>query len=320
MVMNMSEVSVIVPVYNVESYIRRCVDSILMQTYKDFELILVDDGSPDSCGSICDEYARKDKRIIVIHQKNKGLSAARNSGIEWAMSNSKSKWLTFVDSDDWIHPQYLELLLEAAKSTDSKISVCSYVETNKEIFFEYKNKYEVNLWDVEQFYVENNVNATVAWGKLYKKECFNQIRYPVNKIHEDEFVTYQILFSVPYVTVIDSPLYAYYINGAGIMHSSWSEKRLVVLDAYKEQIEYFKKHHFNKAYLDRIETYIWKIFDYGDKCDRILNNKKLVSHLRKKMREVLFLYVKDAGLAIKKYPWAYEFAYPNLMKIYWLIF
>ena len=98
----MANISVIVPVYKVEAFLNRCVDSILCQTYEDFEIILVDDGSPDTCGALCDEYARKDGRVHVIHQENGGLSAARNTGIDWAFANSTSRWLAFVDSDDWV--------------------------------------------------------------------------------------------------------------------------------------------------------------------------------------------------------------------------
>lgn len=106
----MAAISVIVPIYKVEAFLHRCVDSILAQTFADFDLVLVDDGSPDSCGDICEEYARKDGRIHVIHQKNGGLSAARNTGIDWAQANSGSQWLAFVDSDDWVHPDFLRRL------------------------------------------------------------------------------------------------------------------------------------------------------------------------------------------------------------------
>ena len=109
----MPTISVIVPVYKVEPYLNRCVDSILRQTYQDFELILVDDGSPDRCGEICDEYARQDSRVHVIHKENGGLSDARNAGIDWVEANSDSQWLIFADSDDWVHPELLARLLDA---------------------------------------------------------------------------------------------------------------------------------------------------------------------------------------------------------------
>ena len=118
----MPDISVIVPVYKVENFIHRCVDSILCQSFQDFELILVDDGSPDSCGIICDAYARQDSRIHVIHQKNGGLSAARNSGIDWVLANSDSHWLSFVDSDDWVHPDFLKAVFTEPKEKPSRRS------------------------------------------------------------------------------------------------------------------------------------------------------------------------------------------------------
>ena len=122
-------VSVIVPVYKVEKYIHRCVDSILSQTFRQFELILVDDGSPDNCSTICEEYALVDDRIRVIHRENGGLSAARNSGIEWVLANSDSQWLTFIDSDDWIHPQFLEVLVHGVQLSGAQVGMVgrSYV-------------------------------------------------------------------------------------------------------------------------------------------------------------------------------------------------
>ena len=120
-------ISVIVPVYNVEKYLNRCIDSILAQTFTDFELILVDDGSPDNCGKICDEYAAKDSRIHVIHKANGGLSDARNAGIDWAFANSNSEWVTFMDSDDWIPDNYLFELYHACVQNLSQVAICDYV-------------------------------------------------------------------------------------------------------------------------------------------------------------------------------------------------
>ena len=121
----MSKISVIVPVYKVEKYIHKCVDSILAQTFSDFELILVDDGSPDNCGKICDEYSEKDDRVVVLHKENGGLSDARNAGLDWVFEHSDSGWITFSDSDDWLRPTYLEALLNAADG--KKLSICDVV-------------------------------------------------------------------------------------------------------------------------------------------------------------------------------------------------
>lgn len=236
----MPEISVIVPVYKVEPYLNRCVDSILRQTFSDFELILVDDGSPDRCGEICDEYARQDNRIHVIHKTNGGLSDARNVGIDWVEKHSNSKWLTFIDSDDWVHPQMLSLLLHAAETLGVNISVCGYQETagaDPAVLPEDGNPVR---WTPKRFYMERFVNATVAWGKLYSRGCFQNIRYPVGKIHEDEFVTYRLLFAQPSIGVVPAPLYAYFLNPSGIIRSSWSAKRLHAWKAYEQQIAFFQ--------------------------------------------------------------------------------
>ncbi len=146
----MSTVSIIVPVYKVEPYLRRCVDSILAQTFTDFELILVDDGSPDNCPAICDEYVEKDDRVHVIHQENGGLSAARNAGIDWAFANSNSQWLNFVDSDDWVHPEYLERLRNAAGNKEFT-SICGYIKASGEVPSIDEESLKVSIYDTDDF-------------------------------------------------------------------------------------------------------------------------------------------------------------------------
>lgn len=188
----MPQISVIVPVYKVEPYLHRCVDSILAQTFTDFELILVDDGSPDNCGAICDEYAAKDERVRVIHQKNGGLSAARNAGIDWAFANSDSAWLAFVDSDDWVHPQYLEKLYRAAAESGVKLAVCAYIETETEV----RHAPAENNWreyDWKDFFVQESINSIISVNKLYAKALFSGLRYPAGRLHEDEFLSPRLL-------------------------------------------------------------------------------------------------------------------------------
>lgn len=235
----MPSISVIVPVYKVEPYLNRCVDSILKQTCQDFELILVDDGSPDRCGEICDEYAGRGSRVHVIHKENGGLSDARNAGIDWAFANSDSRWLTFIDSDDWVHPELLSSLMDAAGRFDTGISVCGYQETEGAEPTVLPEDLQPVLWTPKRFYMERFVNATVAWGKLYAKSCFQSIRYPYGKIHEDEFVTYRLLFEQKAIAVVPAPLYAYFRNTEGIIRSAWSPKRLQAWDAYEQQIAFF---------------------------------------------------------------------------------
>ena len=205
-------VSVIVPVYKVEPYIRRCIDSILSQELSDFELILVNDGSPDNCGKICDEYAEKDTRITVIHQNNGGLSAARNKGLDYVLGKKSTKWLTFIDSDDWVHPQYLSALYNAVLQTGLNISSCGYVQTD--IMVPYSDEIiTVTQEDTELFYTgEQSVQAIVAWNKLYRREDFENIRFPEGKIHEDEYTTYKLLFKNDKTAVVNNALYYYFIN------------------------------------------------------------------------------------------------------------
>lgn len=239
----MSQITVIVPVYKTEPYLRRCVDSILAQSFSDFELILVDDGSPDNCGAICDEYSHKDARIHVIHQVNSGLSAARNTGIEWAFSHSDSEWLFFVDSDDWIHLRTLEALICAANVTGLQVVIGGYIRTDDTMAqISDEQVFKPEIWNTDDFFWNHNVNAVVAWGKLYKKNCFRLIRYPIGKLHEDEAVTYKILFQYAKIAVIAAPLYYYYINTNGIMHSSVRCKRLSdYIDAMEERVSFFKE-------------------------------------------------------------------------------
>lgn len=313
-------ISVIVPVYNVEPYLHRCVDSILAQTFTDFDLILVDDGSPDNCPTICDEYAEKDSRVHVIHQENGGLSAARNAGIDWAFANSNSQWLTFVDSDDWIHPEMLEQLLNAAVENNVAVSICGYAETKGEEPEISAEDLIPKIWSPENFFVEYNVNAIVAWGKLYQKECFEKIRYPVGKIHEDEYTTHLILFELPQIAAISAPMYNYFSNAAGIMKSQWSPKRLDAIDAKRQQIDFFWHHSFFAAYERDVLALCWSIAAQIMKIEKEPGcpNAGYLKNLRKQLRKELYIHRGLPSLAFHKNYGLFETAYPQFMKMYWL--
>lgn len=311
----MPKISVIVPVYKVEPYLRRCIDSILAQTYTDFELILVDDGSPDNCGKICDEYAGRDDRIHVIHQENSGLSAARNAGIDRAFVSSDSQWLTFIDSDDWVHSEYLERLYNAAVEHNVAVSVCGYAETDGDEPDIAKADMKPQMWTPEDFYVEHNINAIIAWGKLYLKDLFQKIQYPVGKLHEDEYVTHEVLFQCKEIIVIDSPLYNYFINLEGITKSPWSVKRLDVLPAIKNQMEYMKQHNYRHAYIIAAQKYAIYIVD---SIFKLQNSKYNDMSLSKKMLKELRKVIVDPKnkITIKNSFWLYELAFPFFTKIY----
>lgn len=312
----MPQISVIVPVHKVEKYINRCVDSILAQTFTDFELILVDDGSPDNCGAICDAYAQKDSRVVVIHQENGGLSAARNAGIDWAFANSDSEWLAFVDSDDWVHPKYLEALYNAVMETGESISVCGLEGTSGSQPNVDEGKLGAETWDTETFYCKRNTEATVAWNKLYKKECFQLIRYPIGKLHEDRFVTYRILFQFLELAIIDQPLYAYYQNPNSIMRSKWSMAHMAAFEAREGEIAFLKAHGHQKAYVFQIREYISNYLNVQkivkeNCCDAELS--RAIKRTRKKAQE----FIKELDIRDDADAWIITRMYPRSMWVYW---
>ena len=312
-------ISVIVPVYKVEPYLSRCIDSILAQTFADFELILINDGSPDKCGKICDEYAQKDKRIQVIHKENGGLSSARNEGIDWAFANSNSQWITFIDSDDWIHPQYLELLLFGATSTNTDICVCEYTETSEFSDFENLNNVNPQNLSPEEFFVNYHITATIACCKLYKKNCFENIRYPLGKIHEDEYTTYKILFKKNYVSYLKDPLYFYYTNPDSIVRSEWSPKRLDAISALEEQIAYFQKSGHRDTLLKVERKLLWYIIAQIEITEKSDKYSYLTPGLKKMLRKHLKHFKNDLKLSIRN---GYDFyikAYPITTKLYYII-
>ena len=318
----MAQIAVIVPIYKVEPYLRRCVDSILAQTFTDFELILVDDGSPDNCGAICDEYAQKDARVHVIHQENGGLSAARNAGIDWVFAHSDSEWISFVDSDDWVHPEYLERLLYAALDNDVGISICGYDETKGEEPEINADELTTQLWNPEDFFVEYVVNATVAWGKLYRKECFQNLRYPIGRIHEDEYITYILLFSSSPIAYIKASLYSYYINPQGIIRSVWSRKRLDALAAFEQQLKFFAKNRYKRCYQLRLKGYARQLahgcWHIGNKTSEGYD-KLLLQKLQAKLC-VAIIKMHIAGIWTRETDQVlYDTAFPHLMAFYWIL-
>ena len=182
--MNYYLISVIVPIYKVEKYLHKCIDSILAQTYTNLEIILVDDGSPDNCGKICDEYAAKDSRIKVIHQPNGGLSAARNAGLDIATGD----YIGFVDSDDYIAPDMYEKLYNALVKNDADMAICDYQRFGNELPYDEMSLTTEVITGLQAMEKQNtviNCSFVVAWSKLYKSFIFSNVRFPVGKINED---------------------------------------------------------------------------------------------------------------------------------------
>ncbi|MDU6522389.1 glycosyltransferase family 2 protein [Enterococcus devriesei] len=228
----MCEISIIVPVYNVEKYLNKCVDSILNQTFKDFEVILVDDGSPDNSGAICDQYAQKDSRVKVIHKKNGGLSDARNAGIEAA----QGKYLGFIDSDDYIADDMYELLYNNIVHEDADMSICGiyHVYEGKEPE-EKPGKYMVlNRNEATVLIFHGNQISDHAVNKLYKKQIFSELRYPIGKYHEDSFTIVGILDQCNIVVIDTKQKYYYYHRDDSITSQTFSKKHLEYITAWEQ--------------------------------------------------------------------------------------
>lgn len=228
-------VSVIVPIYNVEQTLNRCVKSIREQSYHNLEIILVDDGSPDRCPQMCDDYASTDNRIVVIHKKNGGLSDARNAGIK----KSTGEYIAFVDSDDYIEPNYISSMLQLAEKDSSDLVVCSFYDEDP-------HRKTIQLPNMSISGRELFINATkkskwqyiVAWNKLYKRELCPPDLFEVGRQHEDEFAFHKILCRANRVSITASLLYHYTYTKNSIMNSSYSIKNLDRIDAFLQRLVY----------------------------------------------------------------------------------
>lgn len=218
-------ISVIVPVYKVEQYLSKCIESILAQTYKNLEILLVDDGSPDGCGGICDEYAGKDSRIKVIHKKNGGLSSARNAALDIA----RGEYIGFVDSDDWIQPEMYEILFSAIQKYGADVACCGRYDVNGDTgektigLCPEKDECISALEMLGRVFVWDQCDSA-AWDKLYHRDLFAQIRYPQGLINEDIAIFYKLMEKARTVALCDRPLYNYLHRANSITTAKLSEK------------------------------------------------------------------------------------------------
>lgn len=237
-------ISIIVPVYNVEKYLPKCIESLLKQTYKKLEIILVDDGSTDQSGIICTSYEKLDRRIKVIHKQNGGLSDARNFGLNVA----KGKYVTLVDSDDFVEPIMIEYLYTLISKYQADISVCQRNEVEE------KNNVIHPHLTVQEEVVDGNRNCmksfftnkgidTVACGKLYKNELFDKVRYPIGKYHEDVFTTYKLIAQAQRIAIGSEHLYNYLIRSNSISNSSFQMKHLDAIEANKQRSSFIKERY-----------------------------------------------------------------------------
>ena len=293
-------ISIIVPVYNVEDYVLKCLKSLAGQSYDSIEIIVVDDGSTDNSGKICDEFALDDKRVRVYHKKNGGLSSARNFGIKKA----KGEYICLVDSDDYVKKDFVEKMVGA--SVDADIVICGYNHDIPEAGELTGGEATIRLLTRQ-----DNIEI-IAWNKMYRRELFKEISYPEGKNYEDNLTTYRLLSKAKKVVYVAEPLYVYVERGGSIMNSSKKEEKLVHREmAAKEAIEYFSHDKklkdaseialltANLAYMDfAISGDIEKRFLKKGKEWVVGNKFKLVNNqfLTKKLRIYINMVTRLGGI------------------------
>lgn len=300
-----SLISVIVPIYNVEKYLARCVDSIVNQTYKNLEIILVDDGSPDLCPQMCDDYAEKESRIKVVHKKNGGLSDARNAGIAVATG----EYISFIDSDDYVSDDFFECLLDVMNKENSDIAECSVVkfyEVNR--FDEFSDDLSVKTYDTQDamsaLIAENPFHQHV-WNKLYKTELVKDIPYAVDKLNEDEFWTYQVFGRANKVSKLNKTMYYYFQRNSSIMGVGYNIRRLDALEGKANRQKYIENNFPDLSTQAKIDLYGSCMFAYQSvlKFMSGADKKKALELIRKyrKMYNLSFDEIKLADKSARKY-------------------
>lgn len=238
----MDLVSIIVPIYNVEKYLDRCINSLLSQTYKNIEIILVDDGSTDESGEICDKY-ESIPNITVIHQKNKGLSGARNTGIDLA----KGEWVTFIDSDDFVSEDYVEYLLKLCIDYGVMVSQCGAVRGTEDVFPSEVVEVKNVKWKFCDLYTSpSRAYRTVAWGKLFKKNLFEGLRFPEGLINEDEDTIFKLMYMAKEAVITNKHMYYYYMSPVSILRSPKENVKFDFVTIFEERISFLKKHKEEK--------------------------------------------------------------------------
>lgn len=300
-----SLISVIVPIYNVEKYLARCVDSIVNQTYKNLEIILVDDGSPDRCPQMCDDYAEKDSRIKVVHKKNGGLSDARNAG----MAVVTGEYISFIDSDDYVSDDFFECLLDVMNKENSDIAECSVVkfyEDNR--FDEISDDLSVKTYDTQDamsaLIAENPFHQHV-WNKLYKTELVKDIPYAVGKLNEDEFWTYRVFGRANKVARLNKTMYYYFQRSSSIMGVGYNIRRLDALEGKANRQKYIEINFPDLSTQAKIDLYGSCMFAYQSvlKFMSGADKKKALELIRKyrKMYNLSFDEIKLADKSARKY-------------------
>lgn len=310
-------ISIIVPVYNVKDYLRACVDSVLRQTFDDFELILVDDGSTDGSGDLCEELCELDDRIICLHKENGGLSDARNYGIE----RMRGTYVTFIDSDDWVESTYLEYLHTNIQLQDSDISTCIFMTQRDDVAKPWKQLSAepavITGHDaLLSMLYEESVNVS-AHGKLYRSSLFRDVRYPTGRRYEDVGTTYKLLCKARTVAVGGAPLYNYVMRQGSITHTG----SVGILDRYLLARQAYMNlrndgpdvERAARRYLTFHELSVLRSCDLHDarqrtqmqriKADALNSRKSVLADPRTPHRDRIALSILPFGFSVYRWAW-----------------
>ncbi len=283
----MKKISVIIPIYNVEKYLKRCIESIIKQTYSNLEIILVDDGSPDGCAKICDEYKNKDERIVVIHKKNGGLSDARNAGLKVATGEI----ISYIDSDDYVDLDMYEKMTKAMEEKNADIVVCGTNIDYEDGHTKVKCEKEEKSFNREEALIELNSFKSfdmAVWNKLYKREVVDKIEFPVGKKSEDYFVMYQYFARAKKVVIINQAKYHYFQRSNSI--SRGKNVTHDYIEGSKSQKEFFEKNFPDLNYVGNTAY----AFSYIATYNRYIKNElKMTNEMKKEFKKEVRKYLKD---------------------------
>lgn len=323
------KISVIVPIYNVEDYIKRCINSIINQAYKNLEIILVDDGSPDNSGKICEGYAAMDSRIKVIHKENGGLSSARNAGLDAASGD----YIAFIDSDDFVRKDMFEILMHATETKQADIAQCGILITGEE-------NHRLNEWGEEEhllnencsvepmlsaaskqnhsssedikisvlsnieclgkLYSESSMETVVVWNKLYKSHLFKNIRFPVGKTHEDEFITYKLLYKAGCIACVNLKMYYYVQTKNSLMRSKFNVKELHYIEALEERENFFKEKALKRLFLKTEAALYRNLIDFYLKVYmHVEDNIPYLKYLKQNIKDNIKAFIKNPYISRK---------------------
>lgn len=297
----MEKISIIAPVYQVEKYIGKCIESVINQTFKNFELILIDDGSKDKSGNICDEYAKRDKRIHVVHTENKGAASARNRGLDLATG----KYIAFVDGDDYLAENMLDELYKVITQENCDVVVCDFLNlhanpdkdfslqlsdskvSGREILSHLKNQKNYGVW-------------TIVWNKLYKKEILKDLRFPEGKYFEDEIFSDQLYLRCNEVQVISDVLYYHRVLETSTMNTQKIRNYLDLIDAFQLRINLYLENRLPDDEVYKVLIYMLESYTKCAKADFMGNDKERLKQAKRFIRESSRILIKKRLSFIKK--------------------